>query len=106
MIWKIIAIVFWSLVGLIGFCKCIDGDESKTLTGIIYIIISLAFLTGIAIGVQTVNHMTAKLIVSIKEVNGIAQIVYYCKERRRIYRKSFADTVREFRDAYRKANKK
>lgn len=49
--------------------------------------------------------MTAKLIVSVKEVNGIAQIVY-CKERRRIYRKSFADTVREFRDAYRKANKK
>ena len=37
--------------------------------------------------------MTAKLIVSVKEV-------------RRIYRKSFADTVREFRDAYRKANKK
>ena len=30
----------------------------------------------------------------------------YSKERRRIYRKSFADTVREFRDAYRKANKK
>lgn len=51
MIWKIIAIVFWVLVGLIGFCKCIDGDESKTLTSIIYIIISLAFLTGIAIGV-------------------------------------------------------
>lgn len=51
MIWKVIAIVFWSLVGLIGFCKCIDGDKSKTLTGIIYIIISLAFLTGIAIGV-------------------------------------------------------
>ena len=50
--------------------------------------------------------MTAKLIVSVKEVNGIAQVVYYCKERRRIYRKSFADTVREFRDAYRKANKK
>lgn len=50
--------------------------------------------------------MTAKLIVSVKEVNGIAQIVYYCKECRRIYRKSFADTVREFRDAYRKANKK
>lgn len=49
--------------------------------------------------------MTAKLIVSVKEVNGIAQVVYYCKERRRIYRKSFADTVREFRDAYRKANK-
>lgn len=49
--------------------------------------------------------MTAKLIVSVKEVNGIAQIVYYCKERRRIYRKSFANTV-EFRDAYRKANKK
>lgn len=49
--------------------------------------------------------MTAKLIVSVKEVNGIAQIVYYCKERRRIYNKSFADTVREFRDAYRKANK-
>lgn len=39
--------------------------------------------------------MTAKLIVSVKEV-----------KRRRIYRKSFADTVREFRDAYRKANKK
>lgn len=51
MIWKIIAIVFWVLIGLIGFCKCIDSDESKTLTGIIYIIISLAFLTGIAIGV-------------------------------------------------------
>ena len=50
--------------------------------------------------------MTAKLIVSVKEVNGIVQVVYYCKERRRIYRKSFADTVREFRDAYRKANKK
>ena len=50
--------------------------------------------------------MTAKLIVSVKEVNGIAQVVYYCKERRRIYRKSFADTVREFRDTYRKANKK
>ena len=32
--------------------------------------------------------MTAKLIVSVKEVNGIAQVVYYCKERRRIYRKS------------------
>ena len=48
--------------------------------------------------------MTAKLIISVKEVNGIAQIVYYCKERRRIYRKSFADIVREFRDAYRKAN--
>lgn len=31
--------------------------------------------------------MTAKLIVSVKEVNGIAQIVYYCKERQRIYRK-------------------
>lgn len=31
MIWKVIAIVFWVLVGLIGFCKCIDGDESKTL---------------------------------------------------------------------------
>lgn len=43
--------------------------------------------------------MTAKLIVSVKEVNGIVQVVYYCKERRRIYRKSFAD-------AYRKANKK
>lgn len=41
--------------------------------------------------------MTAKLIVSVKEVNGIAQVIYYCKERRRIYRKSFADTVREFR---------
>lgn len=39
--------------------------------------------------------MTAKLIVSVKEVNGIAQVVYYCKERRRIYRKSFADTVGE-----------
>lgn len=51
MIWKVIAIVFWVLVGLIGFCKYIDDDESKTLTGIIYIIISLAFLTGIAIGV-------------------------------------------------------
>lgn len=50
--------------------------------------------------------MTAKLIISVKEVNGIAQIVYYCKERRRIYRKSFADTVREFHNAYRKANKK
>lgn len=50
--------------------------------------------------------MTAKLIVSVKEVNGIAQVVYYCKERRRIYCKSFADTVREVRDAYRKANKK
>lgn len=46
--------------------------------------------------------MTVKLIVSVKEVNGIAQVVYYCKERRRIYRKSFADTVREFRDAYKK----
>lgn len=106
MIWKVIAIVFWSLVGLIGFCKCIDGDESKTLTGIIYIIILLAFLIGIAIGVQTINYMTAKLIVSVKEVNGIAQVVYYCKECRRIYRKSFADTVRKFSDAYRKANKK
>ena len=52
------------------------------------------------------NVMTAKLIVSVKEVNGIVQVVYYCKERRRIYRKSFADTVREFSDAYRKANKK
>lgn len=41
------------------------------------------------------NVMTAKLIVSVKEVNGIAQVVYYCKERRRIYNKSFADTVRE-----------
>lgn len=50
--------------------------------------------------------MTAKLIISVKEVNGIAQIVYYCKERRHIYRKSFADTVREFHNAYRKANKK
>lgn len=50
--------------------------------------------------------MTAKLIVSVKEVNDIAQVVYCCKERRRIYRKSFADTVREFRDAHRKANKK
>lgn len=50
--------------------------------------------------------MTAKLIVSVKEVNGIAQVVYYCKKRRRIYRKSLADTVREFRDAYRKVNKK
>lgn len=50
--------------------------------------------------------MTAKLIVSVKEVNGIAQVVYYCKEHRRIYNKSFADTVREFRDTYRKANKK
>lgn len=50
MIWKVIAIVFWSLIGLI-VCKCIVGDESKTLIGIIYIIISLAFLTGIAIGV-------------------------------------------------------
>ena len=49
--------------------------------------------------------MTAKLIVSVKEVNGIAQVVYYCKERRRIYRKSFADTVREFRDAYKKLTK-
>lgn len=37
--------------------------------------------------------MTAKLIVSVKEVNGITQVVYYCKERRRIYRKLFADTV-------------
>ena len=55
---------------------------------------------------EITNVMTAKLIVSVKEVNGIAQVVYYCKERRRIYRKSFADTVREFRDAYRKANKK
>ena len=50
--------------------------------------------------------LAAKLIISVKEVNGIAQVVYYCKEHRRIYRKSFADTVREFRDAYRKANKK
>lgn len=50
--------------------------------------------------------MTAKLIISVKEVNGIAQVVYYCKERRHIYRKLFVDTVREFRDAYRKANKK
>lgn len=50
--------------------------------------------------------MTAKLIVSVKEVNGITQVVYYCKERRRIYNKSFADTVQEFRDTYRKANKK
>lgn len=50
--------------------------------------------------------MTTKLIVSVKEVNGITQIVYYCKERRRIYRKSFADTVREFRDTYKKTNKK
>lgn len=49
--------------------------------------------------------MTAKLIISVKEINGIAQVVYCVKERRRIYRKSFADTVREFRDAYRKANK-
>ena len=31
--------------------------------------------------------MTAKLIVSVKEVNGIVQVVYYCKEHRRIYRK-------------------
>jgi hypothetical protein len=54
------------------------------------------------------NYVKENLItiVSVKEVNGIAQVVYYCKERRRIYRKSFADTVREFRDAYRKANKK
>lgn len=50
--------------------------------------------------------MTAKLIVSVKEVNGIAQIVYYCKERRRIYHNKFADTVRKFRENYRKANKK
>lgn len=58
--------------------------------------------------------MTVKLIVSVKEVNSIAQVVYYCKERqriyrkerRRIYRKSFADTVPEFRNTYRKANKK
>ena len=28
--------------------------------------------------------MTAKLIVSVKEVNGIVQVVYYCKERRRL----------------------
>ena len=50
--------------------------------------------------------MTAKLIMSVKEVNNEPTIVYYCKERRRIYRKQFADTVREFRENYRKANKK
>lgn len=50
--------------------------------------------------------MTIKLIASVKDVNGVATIIYFCKERRRIYRKLFANTVREFRDAYRKANKK
>lgn len=34
--------------------------------------------------------MTAKLIVSVKEVNGIAQVVYCVKERRRICRNKFA----------------
>lgn len=49
--------------------------------------------------------MTAKLIVSVKEVNGIAQVVYYCKERRRIYRNKFAQTVAEFKANYRNGNK-
>lgn len=49
--------------------------------------------------------MTAKLIVSVKEVNGIAQIVYCVKERRRICCNKFAQTVAEFKANYRNGNK-
>lgn len=49
--------------------------------------------------------MTAKLIVSVKEVNGIAQVVYYVKERRRICRNKFAQTVAEVKANYRNGNK-
>ena len=49
--------------------------------------------------------MTAKLILSVKEVNGIAQVVYYCKERRRICRNKFAQTVAEFKATRRNGNK-
>ena len=50
--------------------------------------------------------MTAKLIVSVKEVNGIAQVVYCVKERRRICRNKFAQTVAEFKANYRNGNLK
>ena len=49
--------------------------------------------------------MTAKLIVSVKEVNGIVQVVYCVKERRRIYRNKFAQTVAEFKATRRNSNK-
>lgn len=49
--------------------------------------------------------MNAKLIVSVKEVNGIAQVVYCVKERRRICRNKFAQTVAEFKANYRNGNK-
>lgn len=49
--------------------------------------------------------MTAKLILSVKEVNGIAQVVYYVKERRRICRNKFAQTVAEFKATRRNGNK-
>lgn len=49
--------------------------------------------------------MTAKLIVSVKEVNGIAQVVYCVKERRRICRNKFVQTVAESKANYRNGNK-
>lgn len=40
--------------------------------------------------------MTTKLIVSVKDVNSIATIVYFCKERKRICRDKFKQVVAEF----------
>lgn len=46
--------------------------------------------------------MTAKLIMSVKNVNGIATIVYICKERRRLYECKLAELIDEFKKAKRK----
>lgn len=46
--------------------------------------------------------MTTKLIVSVKDVNGVATIVYFCKERKRIYENKLAKLVREFKEEKRK----
>lgn len=40
--------------------------------------------------------MTTKLIISVKDVNGIATVVYFCKERKRICRDKFKQAVAEF----------
>lgn len=46
--------------------------------------------------------MEAKLILSVKEIEGIAQIVYFCKERKRIYKNKFAQTINDFKKNYKK----
>lgn len=41
--------------------------------------------------------MTAKLILSVRDVNGIATITYQIKERRRLYKTEFEKALVEFR---------